>query len=103
MNSKLYNVSTSCLNNKNKNEIPGRYRIVLHNDDFTPMEFVMGILEKLLFMDRRDAAVVTLTAHEQGRAAYGFYTRDVADSKIQQIMDEAKKCEYPLFCSMEAA
>ena len=103
MKAKLYNVSTSFLNTNNKNEIPGSYRIVLHNDDFTPMEFVVGILEKLLFMDRRDAAAVTLTAHEQGRAAYGFYTKDVADSKIQRIMDEARQCEYPLVCSTEAA
>lgn len=103
MKAKLYNVSTSFLNTNKNKETPGSYRIILHNDDFTPMEFVVGILEKFLLMDRRDAAVVTLTAHEQGRAAYGFYTKDVADSKIHRIMDEARKCEYPLVCSTEAA
>jgi len=104
MKSNMYNVSTSYLNfNNNKKETSKFYRIILHNDDFTPMEFVLGILEKLLFMDRRDAAELMLAAHTQGRAAYGCYTKDVADSKIEQIMDEARKCEYPLFCSMEAA
>jgi ATP-dependent Clp protease adaptor protein ClpS len=82
---------------------PRLYQIVLHNDDFTPMEFVMGILEKIFFMDRAEAAEVMLAAHQQGRSACGFFTKDIAESKIEEITKLARNSEYPLVCSMEAA
>jgi len=82
---------------------PGWYQIVLHNDDFTPMEFVMGILEKIFFMQRIQAADVMLAAHQQGRSACGFFTKDIAESKIEEVLKLARNSEYPLVCSMEAA
>lgn len=82
---------------------PGLYQIVLHNDDFTPMEFVMGILEKIFFMERSQAAEIMLAAHQQGRAACGVFTKDIAASKIEEVLKLARNSEHPLVCSMEAA
>ena len=103
MKNELYKQNTDDLVSKACCEEPDFYQIVIHKDDFTPMEFVMGILEKFLFMDRRDAAEVMLRAHQEGRAACGFFTKDVAESKIKEINDLAQSNEYPLICSMEAA
>lgn len=103
MKNELYKQNTDDLVSKASDEEPNFYQIVIHNDDFTPMEFVMGMLEKFLFMDRRDAAEVMLIAHQEGRAACGFFTKDVAESKIKEINDLAQSNEYPLICSMEAA
>ncbi|HTM63497.1 MAG TPA: ATP-dependent Clp protease adapter ClpS [Gammaproteobacteria bacterium] len=88
---------------EDKIEEPGLYQIVLHNDDFTTMEFVMEILEKIFFMDRRKAAEVMMEAHQGGKAVCGVFTKDIAESKIEQVSELAKKEEHPLFCSMEAA
>jgi ATP-dependent Clp protease adaptor protein ClpS len=82
---------------------PSLYQVFVHNDDFTPMEFVVGLLEKLFFMPRRRAADVMMEAHVQGKAGCGFFTRDVAESKIAQVIDQARTNEFPLTCSMEAA
>lgn len=103
MRNELYKQNTGYLVDKKYEERPGLYQIVLHNDDFTPMEFVMGILEKYLFMDRRQAADIMLEAHQQGKAACGLFTKDIAESKLEQITDSARLREYPLVCSMEAA
>lgn len=96
MRNELYKQNTGYLANN-------FYQIVIHNDDFTPMEFVMGILEKFLFMDRRQAAVVMMEAHQYGKAGCGLFTKDVAESKLEQILDSARESEHPLVCSMEAA
>lgn len=81
---------------------PLLYQVVIHNDDFTPMEFVVGILEKYFYMERRKAAEIMYEAHIQGRARIGKYSRDFAESKIAQIVDYARLHEHPLICSMEA-
>jgi ATP-dependent Clp protease adaptor protein ClpS len=82
---------------------PPLYQVVLHNDDFTPMEFVMGILEKFFFFRRRVAAEITLTAHADGKAVFGNFSRDYAETKISQVIDYARLHEHPLVCSMEVA
>lgn len=84
-------------------EAPALYQVFLHNDDFTPMEFVMGILEKLFFMDRRKAAEVMLEAHTSGRALCGIFSKDFAEAKVFQVIEYARKHEQPLSCSTEAA
>jgi ATP-dependent Clp protease adaptor protein ClpS len=82
---------------------PHLYQVYLHNDDFTPMEFVVDLLEKHFFMDRRRAAKTMLDAHQNGKATCGVFTRDVAETKIAQVLESARMYEYPLTCSMEAA
>lgn len=82
---------------------PSLYRVLLENDDFTPMEFVIGVLEKFFSMDRARATEVMLNAHQTGKAVCGLFTKDVAETKISQVAEDALKKEYPLNCSMEVA
>jgi ATP-dependent Clp protease adaptor protein ClpS len=87
----------------NEITIPALYQVVIHNDDFTPMEFVISVLESFFYMDRRQAAEKMLEAHMQGEAICGVFSKDVAETKIDQIKEQARLNEYPLNCSMEAA
>ena len=103
MKGELYKQNTGYPVTSRSDEEPGFYQIVLHHDAVTPRDFVMGILEKLFFLDRRQAAEVMLDAQKQGRAACGLFSKDVAESKIEQVLDLAREHEYPLVCSMEAA
>ncbi len=80
---------------------PSFYHVWIHNDDFTPMEFVVTILERFFFLDRRAATNVMLEAHMKGQAIIGRYTKDVAETKISAVMEYAGLHEHPLVCSME--
>ena len=82
---------------------PSLYQVLVHNDDFTPMEFVVKILERFFNMDRRRASDIMLEAHMKGRAACGLYTKDLAETIVSQVVDYARTNEHPLVCSMEAA
>ncbi|RDI48748.1 ATP-dependent Clp protease adaptor ClpS [Aquicella lusitana] len=82
---------------------PALYQVVVHNDDFTPMEFVVNLLEKLFYMDRRRAIEIMLEAHTKGMAAFGRYTKDVAETKVSEVLEHARMHEHPFICSMEAA
>lgn len=82
---------------------PRLYQVIMHNDDFTPMEFVVSVLEKLFHMDRRQASEVMMTIHMKGMAACGIFTKDVAETKATQVIDFARMHEHPLYCSMESA
>lgn len=82
---------------------PLRYQIWIHNDDYTPMEFVVGVLEKFFLMSRRTASEIMLEAHTTGKAICGIFSKDVAETKIASIVDYAGTHEHPLICSMEAA
>jgi ATP-dependent Clp protease adaptor protein ClpS len=82
---------------------PSLYQVVLHNDNFTPIEFVIGILEKYFYMGRREAAEKTLEAHAKGRSICGMFSKDFAEAKIAQVMEYAGVHDHPLHCSMEVA
>lgn len=82
---------------------PSLFQVLLHNDGFTPMEFVVAILEKFFFMNRQKANEVMLEAHMQGVAICGTFAKDLAESKISQVVDYARTHEHPLICSMEVA
>lgn len=84
-------------------EEPSLYQVVLHSDDFTPIEFVIGMLEKFFYMDRRTAAERTLEVYAKGKAACGIFSRDFAESRLEQIKEYAGSHDYPLACSMEVA
>jgi ATP-dependent Clp protease adaptor protein ClpS len=79
------------------------YQVIVHNDDFTPMEFVVGILEKFFYMDRRKAAQIMQEAHINGKAVCGMFSKDLAETKISQVVDYSRLHEHPLLCSMEIA
>ena len=82
---------------------PEMYRVLLHNDDYTTMEFVVEVLVKVFRKTVMDATKIMLTVHKHGRGNVGVYTYDIAATKIQQVRRMAKEREYPLKCTMEKA
>lgn len=82
---------------------PPMYQVVVHNDDYTPMEFVVSVLEMFFFLDRRAASDVMMAAHMDGQGICGVYSKDYAETKIEQVRDHARKHEFPLVFSMEVS
>ena len=81
---------------------PPMYKVLLLNDDFTPMDFVVHILEKFFSMERHKATQVMLAVHTEGQGVCGTYTRDIAESKVTQVNGYSRKHQHPLLCTMEA-
>jgi ATP-dependent Clp protease adaptor protein ClpS len=81
---------------------PPLYRVVMHNDDFTPMEFVVEILELFFGMEREQAITIMFEIHTLGKAICGIYSKDVAETKIIQVTEYARNHDHPLLCSVEA-
>ncbi|MEN8722451.1 MAG: ATP-dependent Clp protease adapter ClpS [Alphaproteobacteria bacterium] len=86
---------------KEKMQRPDLYKVLLLNDDFTPMEFVVQILERFFGMGIEKATQVMLMVHQQGVGVCGVFTRDVAETKVTQVMDFARKNQHPLQCTLE--
>lgn len=82
-------------------ERPRRYVVVLHNDDYTTMEFVVHVLMKFFHLGETEATQVMLHVHHKGYGIVGTYTRDVAETKAAQVMAYAKEHGHPLRCSAE--
>ena len=82
---------------------PPLYRVVLLNDDFTPMEFVVHVLQMFFGMNREKATQVMLHVHTRGKGICGVYTHDVAETKVGQVNAYSRKHEHPLLCTMEEA
>ncbi|MCS4503211.1 ATP-dependent Clp protease adapter protein ClpS [wastewater metagenome] len=82
---------------------PPLYRVVLLNDDYTPMDFVVEVLQTFFRMDRSQATQVMLHVHTRGKGICGVYSRDIAETKVEQVMDYARTHEHPLMCTMEPA
>ena len=80
---------------------PPLYKVVLVNDDFTPMEFVVHILEKFFGITHDLAINIMLTVHQKGLAVIGVFSHDVAESKVNQVMTYSRKNQHPLQCTME--
>ncbi len=81
---------------------PPMYAVVLLNDDYTPMEFVIWILQNVFFKTREEATRLMLQVHNDGRGVAGIFTHDVARTKAVQVEQLARKHEHPLECSIEA-
>lgn len=82
---------------------PSMYKVFLLNDDFTPMEFVVTLLERLFGMDREKATRVMLQVHSNGKGICGVYTYEIAETKVAQVNEYAQQHQHPLMCSMEEA
>lgn len=82
---------------------PPLYKVVLLNDDYTPMEFVVILLEKFFAMNRETATQVMLHVHTRGKGVCGVYTREIAETKVAQVNDYARQNQHPLLCAMEEA
>ncbi len=80
---------------------PSLYRVLLLNDDYTPMEFVIHVLERFFQKDREAATQIMLHVHQNGVGECGTYTFEVAETKVTQVMDFALKNQHPLQCVME--
>tara|TARA_B100000214_G_C23895496_1_gene593871 strand:- start:524 stop:847 length:324 start_codon:yes stop_codon:yes gene_type:complete len=84
-----------------KTKKPPMYKVILLNDDFTPMEFVVHILERFFKIGREKAIEIMLDVHQKGLAVVGVYSNEVAETKVSQVMDHARKNQHPLQCTME--
>jgi ATP-dependent Clp protease adaptor protein ClpS len=86
---------------KSKTQKPSLYRVLLLNDDYTPMEFVVHVLERFFQKDRETATMIMMHVHQNGVGECGVYTYEVAETKISQVMDFARQHQHPLQCVME--
>lgn len=80
---------------------PPMYKVVLLNDDYTPMEFVVDILESIFGMERTRATQVMLEVHTKGKGVCGVYNFEIAETKVAQVMGIAQQHQHPLLCTME--
>jgi ATP-dependent Clp protease adaptor protein ClpS len=82
---------------------PPLFQVVLLNDDFTPMEFVVDVLERIFNLDRVTATRVMLEVHTRGKGVCGVFTQEIAETKVAQVMTYARQHQHPLLCTMEEA
>lgn len=80
---------------------PPMYKVLLLNDDYTPMEFVVGVLVEFFYMPVEKATQIMLKVHTEGRAVCGVYSRDVAETKAQQVNQFSRENNQPLLCEVE--
>lgn len=86
---------------RKKTKKPSLYKVLLLNDDYTPMEFVVHVLERFFNKGREDATRIMLHVHQKGVGVCGVYTFEVAETKVTQVMDFARQYQHPLQCTME--
>lgn len=90
------------LTEKPKLKRPPMYKVMLLNDDYTPMDFVVEILETFFSLSREKATQIMLTVHIHGKAVCGIYSRDIAETKAAQVNQYARENQHPLLCEIEA-
>ncbi|MCG8435125.1 MAG: ATP-dependent Clp protease adapter ClpS [Gammaproteobacteria bacterium] len=88
---------------KPKLKRPPLFKVVLLNDDYTPMEFVVEVLQKFFRMDRTRATQIMLHVHTRGKGICGVYTYEIAETKAAQVNDYSRKNQHPLLCTVEEA
>lgn len=89
------------LETKPKTKRPPLYKVMLLNDDYTPMEFVVHVLERFFGLNHAQAFEIMLTVHKKGLAVVGVFSFEVAETKVTQVMDFARRHQHPLQCTME--
>ena len=92
---------TAVVEAKPKVQKPSLYRVLILNDDYTPMEFVVYVLERFFNKSREDATRIMLHVHQTGVGVCGVYTYEVAETKVAQVVDMARRHQHPLQCTME--
>ncbi|MEL7449684.1 MAG: ATP-dependent Clp protease adapter ClpS [Pseudomonadota bacterium] len=80
---------------------PPMFKVILLNDDYTPMEFVVDVLQKIFSMDRTKATRVMLEVHTRGKGVCGLYTYEIAETKVAQVNAYSRQHQHPLLCTME--
>lgn len=86
---------------KEKTQRPPMYKVLLLNDDFTPMEFVVHVLERFFAISHAQSVEIMLTVHKKGVAVVGVFSYEIAETKVAQVMDFARRNQHPLQCTME--
>ncbi len=86
---------------KPKTKRPPLYKVLLLNDDYTPMEFVVHVLERFFGLNHAQAFELMLTVHKKGVAIVGVFSHEIAETKVAQVMDYARRHQHPLQCTME--
>ncbi len=86
---------------KPKTKKPSMYKVLMLNDDYTPMEFVVFVLEQIFGKDREEATRIMLHVHQRGVGICGVFTYEVAETKCNQVIDYARKHQHPLQCTLE--
>ena len=86
-----------------KTKVPPLYRVVLINDDYTPMEFVVEVLERFFAMNRPNATRVMLEVHTRGKGVCGVFTYEIAETKVSQVTSYSREHQHPLMCTLEEA
>lgn len=89
------------LKTRTRTKKPAMYKVLLLNDDYTPMEFVVHVLEKFFSKNRQEATDIMLNVHRRGVGVCGIFTFEIAETKVAQVMDFARQNEQPLQCTME--
>ncbi len=89
------------LKTRPKTKRPPLYKVMLLNDDYTPMEFVVAVLERFFSMNHTQAFEIMLTVHKKGLAVVGVFSHEIAETKVMQVMDFAQQHQHPLQCTME--
>jgi ATP-dependent Clp protease adaptor protein ClpS len=84
-----------------KTQKPPMYKVLILNDDYTPMEFVVHVLERFFGMNHAQAFDIMLTVHKKGLAVVGVFSHEIAETKVAQVMDFARRHQHPLQCTME--
>ena len=80
---------------------PPLYKVIMLNDDYTPMEFVVHVLERFFGLNHAQAFEIMLTVHKKGLAVVGVFSHEIAETKVAQVMDFARRHQHPLQCTME--
>ncbi|MEE9355045.1 MAG: ATP-dependent Clp protease adapter ClpS [Methylococcaceae bacterium] len=91
------------LEEKPKLKQPPMYKVIILNDDYTPMEFVVLLLEKFFIMNKEQATQVMLHVHTKGKGVCGVFSHEIAETKVYQVNEFSRENEHPLTCSMEEA
>ena len=89
------------LQTRTRTKRPPLYKVLLLNDDYTPMEFVVHVLERFFGMSHAQAFEIMLTVHKKGLAVVGVFSHEIAETKVTQVMDFARRHQHPLQCTME--
>lgn len=89
------------LKTKPKTKKPPMYKVMLLNDDYTPMEFVVLVLERFFGINHAQSVEIMLTVHKKGLAVVGVFAFEIAETKVAQVMDFARRNQHPLQCTME--
>ncbi len=88
---------------KPKVEPPKRYQVVLLNDDYTPMDFVVDVLQQFFGLDEQKSAMIMMAVHRDGKGVCGVFGREIAEMKVQQVNSYSRENKHPLMCQLEVA